>query len=209
MSVKTSEIGYRAGLVAFGATLSFDIVQLLQLAGVLTFPWDEILIYGTSLAIVVPFTLTILAFHHVTPVERQFWSHAALVSTIIYAVFVTANYVVQLATIIPAKMAGLVQTVGILEQTPHSLFWDFDAVGYIAMGIASLLLVPAVEKEGFGRKVRVALLANAVVTPVIGFVYFYPTYSPQLLLLGLPWAVTAPWFMLMLALLLHRRRPSY
>jgi len=205
VSVRTSEIGYRAGLAAFGATVSFDIVQLLQLAGVLTFPWDEILIYGTSLCIVIPFTLTILAVHHDTPVERQFWSHAALISTVIYAVFVTANYVVQLATVIPAKLAGLVHTVGLLEQTPHSLFWDFDAVGYIAMGIASWLLVPVVERNRFGRKVRIALIANALVTPVIAFVYFYPTYSSRLLLLGLPWAVTAPAFMLMLALMLHRR----
>jgi hypothetical protein len=33
----------------------------------------------------------ILAFHHLTPSDRQFWTHAALIFTIIYAVFVTAN----------------------------------------------------------------------------------------------------------------------
>lgn len=67
----------------------------------LRFPADEILIYGTSLCIVVPFILEMLAFHHLTPPGKQFWSHASLIFTIIYAVFVSANYVVQLATVIP------------------------------------------------------------------------------------------------------------
>jgi hypothetical protein len=49
-------VGYRAGLAAFTATVAFDIAQTLQLAGVLRFPLDEILIYGTSLCIVVPLT---------------------------------------------------------------------------------------------------------------------------------------------------------
>jgi len=54
----------------------------------------------------VPFILEILAFHHLTPAGKQFWTHASLIFTIIYAVFVSANYVVQLATVVPAKMRG-------------------------------------------------------------------------------------------------------
>jgi hypothetical protein len=32
---------------------------------------------------------------------------------------------------------------------------------------------------------------HALVTPLIAVVYFYPTFSPQLLFLGFPWAITA------------------
>jgi hypothetical protein len=39
-------IGYWSGIVAFTATLAFYIVQMLQVLGMLIFPWDEILIYG-------------------------------------------------------------------------------------------------------------------------------------------------------------------
>jgi uncharacterized protein (TIGR03382 family) len=202
------EVGYWSGLAAFVSAVAYDVVQLLQVAGKLRFPLDEILIYGTSLCIVVPFVLEMLALHHLTSREKQFWTHASLIFTSIYAVFVTANYVVQLATVIPAKLRGASEAIRVLEQTPHSLFWDYDAVGYIAMGLATLFAVPALTNTGFERWVRLSLIANALVTPLISIVYFYPTYSTKLLFLGFPWAITAPLFMLMLAILLRRRQTS-
>jgi hypothetical protein len=96
----------------------------LQVADVLFFPLDEILIYGISLCIVIPFVLEMLALHYVTPEGKKFWSHAALIFTIIYSAFVTANYVVQLATVIPKKLEGAADEIRVHEQTPHSMFWD-------------------------------------------------------------------------------------
>src|SRR5215210_4121022 len=90
------KIGFWSGMIAFTSTLSYCIVQILQVAGFLSFPLDEILIYSTSLSIVIPFLLEILSLHYVTPDDKKFWSHAALIFSVIYAVFVTANYVVQL-----------------------------------------------------------------------------------------------------------------
>ena len=84
-------------------------MQLLQLFHLLTYPLDGILIYSASLGIVIPFMLAMLALHYVTPVDRQFWSHAAVLCTVIYAVFVSANYVVQLATVIPMSLSGLTE----------------------------------------------------------------------------------------------------
>jgi hypothetical protein len=98
--------------------------------------------------------------------------------------------------------------VRVLQQTPHSMFWNFDALGYIFMGLASLIAIPAFEKEGFQKWVRISFIANAAVTPLISIVYFYPTYSHNLLLLGFPWAVTAPMFMLMLAMLFRKNSRS-
>ena len=196
--------GCRFGLAAAAATIGYDIVQILQIAGVLRYPLDEILIYGTALCIVIPFLIEMLALHHLTSGEKQFWTHGALIFSALYAVFVTANYVVQLATVIPANLSGSSAAVGILEQTPHSLFWNFDAIGYIAMGLATLMAVPAIGKTGFERWLRLSLLAHGWVTPLIAIVYFYPTYSNTLLLLGFPWAITAPLFMILLALRLGR-----
>jgi hypothetical protein len=76
-----SEVGYWSGMAAFTAAVAYDIVQILQVAGVLRFPLDEILIYGASLCIVVPFVLEIVALHHLTPHDRQFWTHACLIFT--------------------------------------------------------------------------------------------------------------------------------
>lgn len=197
-------VGYWSGLLACIATATFTIVQTLQLLRVLTYPYDEISIYGSSLCITIPFILEMLALHYITPVEKKIWSHAALLFTVIYVVFVTANYVVQLATVIPMTLKGTDSEIQILKQTPHSLFWDFDAIGYIFMGLATLFAIPVFEKQGFQKWVRYAFIVHTLATPLIAFVYFYPTFSEKLLLLGAPWGITAPAFMLLLALMFKR-----
>lgn len=201
--------GFLSALIAFLSTVAFVIVQLLQLTGFFVFPLDEILIYAISLCIVIPFVFAMLALHYVTAEDKRFWTHGGLIFSVLYSVFVTANYVIQLATVIPMKLRGQGSEIAILEQTPHSMFWNFDALGYIFMGMAMLMAVPAFEKNGFQKWVRLSFLANALVTPLISFVYFYPYFSDRILLLGLPWAITAPVAMLMLALMFYKIKPVY
>jgi hypothetical protein len=204
MNRKVYKIGFWFGIVAFASNAAFVLVQILQLLRILRYPLDEILIYGFSLCIVIPFLLEMLALHYVTPNEQKIWSHAALIFTIIYSVFVTANYIVQLTTVIPMTLAGAFSEISFLAQTPHSLCWDFDAIGYISMGLAMLFAVPVFEKQGFQNWVRISFLANAIVTPLIAFVYFYPDFSETLLLLALPWVITAPLAMLLLAIMFKK-----
>lgn len=200
MNTLVYKIGFRAGIIAFTATTAYVVVQLLQVAGVVHFPADEILIYGTSFCIVVPLILEMLALHYTTPADKKIWSHAALIFTVIYAVFVTANYIVQLATVIPSTLKGTDGEIQLLKQTPHSMFWDYDAIGYIFMALATLFAIPVFKKQGYQKWVRYSLLAHTLVTPLIVFVYFYPYFSNRLLMIGFPWAITAPLFMLLLAL---------
>ena len=158
MKPSVHTIGFWSGLIACAATVGYCIVQLLQVRGVLHFPWDEKLIYGTSLLIVLPFLLEMLVLHFIVPERKKFWTHAALLFTTLYAVFVTANYVVQLATVIPMAVQGRLDEVRLLQQTPHSLFWNFDALGYIFMGLAAGAAVPVFAKTGFQKWVRLSLL---------------------------------------------------
>jgi hypothetical protein len=81
-------------------------------------------------------------------------------------------------------LKGAADAIRVLEQTPHSLFWDYDVVGYTSMGLATLVAVPALSNLGFERWVRLSLIAHALVTPLISIVYFHPTYSTKLLFLG-------------------------
>jgi hypothetical protein len=199
------KIGYWAGMMAFAFTAAYVVIQLMQVAGILKFPVDEILVYSISLCIAVPYILEILALYHTANADKKFWCHAALLFAVMYAMFVVPNYVVQLATVVPAKINGTAADIKILEQTPHSLFWDYDAMGYISMGIASALLVPVFKKTGFEKWVRLGFLANALVTPFIMVVYFYPDYSYSLLMLGFPWGITAPLSMLLLALFFKKQ----
>jgi len=195
-------IGFIAALVAFVANLGFSVAQILQLAGILGYPWDEISIYGFSLCIATPFMLALLALHYVTPVEMRFWSHASVLFAGMYVIFVSFNYVVQLTAVLPYAAPDPV-----LVQTPHSLFWTADALGYIALSLATLFAVPLFAKEGLQKWVRWFFLANGLVIPLISIVYFYPDFSTTLLLLGLPWIVTAVGSMLMLTLVFWSRAP--
>ena len=68
-------------------------------------------------------------------------------------------------------LKGVDGDIQILKQTPHSLFWDFDAIGYIFMGLATLVAVPVFENQGIQKWVKYSFLAHAAVTPLIAFVY--------------------------------------
>ena len=61
------KLGFWAGLFAFAFGTAFVVVQALQLLHILNFPWDEILIYGFSLGIVIPFILEMLVLHYAAP----------------------------------------------------------------------------------------------------------------------------------------------
>jgi len=194
------KVGFWSAGVAFVAALGFSIVQILQVIGILTNPWDAILIYGFSLFIATPFMLSMLALHYVTPEDKRFWSHAAILFSAMYAIYVTLNYVVQLTAVIPYAAPDPV-----LIQTPHSLFWTVDALGYIALGLATLFAVPLFAKKGLQKWLRWFFLANFLVTPLISFVYFYPVFSTTLLLLGFPWIVTVLGSLAVLTLFFRRR----
>lgn len=201
-----SELGLYASLTAFIAATGYCVVQILQILGVLTFPADANLIYGFSLAIATPYLIAVIAAHHFVPNRRQIWTHISVAFAIMYATYVSLNYVVQLATVIPATLRGTVDDIRVLDQTPHSLFWDIDALGYICMGISTLALAFAFTRKS--RWLRRFLVANGLLVPVISFVYFYPDFSIMLLLVGLPWIITAPGSLLLLTLFFYAQRKS-
>jgi hypothetical protein len=194
-------LGFCASLVAFVAVAAYGVVQTLQVIGALRPPWDAILIYVSSLFIATPYMLAVLALHYLVPAEKKIWTHAAIMLAVIYAVYVTLNYTVQLGTVIPNGLQGTLNDVKLLDQTPHSLFWDVDALGYIFLGFSTLFVALVFENSGWQRWARYVLLANTAMDPIIGLVYFYPHYSKALLLLGTPWLVTATASMVVLVAL--------
>ncbi len=195
------KLGFYSAMTAFVAMIGYDVVQILQVLGYTKYPLDVRLIFGFSLLIPIPFILAMLALHYSTDEDRRIWTHAALIFTAIYASYVSLNYVVQLTTVVPMTLQGALNDIRVLDQTPHSLFWDVDALGYICMGLATLFAAVVFENQGIERWTRWFFLANALITPVIMTVYFYPTFSiPLLIILGSPWLITSAGSMLFLAL---------
>lgn len=159
--------GFIASSMAFAAVVLFVIVQTLQVFQVLHFPWDEILIFSASLLITIPFLVATLAVHYTVSTSKKFSSHGALLFSLIYLIFVTANYIVQLAVVIPAKLRGQEDSVRTLAQVPYSVFWYFDAVGYIALGIAAFFLYLALNNDGIQKYTRLLFLLHSLTTPAI------------------------------------------
>ncbi len=201
-----SELGFYASAMAFIAVAGYCIVQILQILGVLSFPLDANLIYGFSLAIAPPYLISVIAVHHYVPNSRRVWTQIAVALSIMYATYVSLNYVVQIATVIPATLRDTVDDIRVLDQTPHSLFWNVDALGYICMGISTLALGFAFTKKS--KWLRRFLFANGLLVPVISFVYFYPDFSTTVLLIALPWIITTPGSLLLLALFFHGESKS-
>ena len=206
-----AKVGFWAALVAFVGAVGYIVSAFLQILNVVGPLQDGVIGFGSSLIIATPFLLAMLALHYTVTEEKKFWTHAAVVFAVIYTTYCTLNYVVQLTTVIPAgyfwtfeNQQGTVGPLSLLNQTPHSLFWDIDALGYIFLSLATLFAFPVFEKRGFQRWIRLFFLANGLDIPLSAIVYFYPGFSVPQLLLGLPWGILVPGCLLLLALFFKR-----
>ena len=211
-----NRIGFWAAFVAFVGAVGYIVSVPLQIFHVVNPLQDSIIAFGFSLIIATPFLVAMLALHSTVSEEKKFWTHTAVVFAVIYTTYNTLNYVVQLTTVIPAgyswtfeNQQGTVGPLSLLNQTPHSLFWDVDGLGYIFLNLATLFAFPVFQKRGLQRWVRRFFLANGLITPLFAIAYYYPAFSvPILLLGGIPWAITVPGCLLLLALFFRRNSPS-
>ncbi|HVH16266.1 MAG TPA: hypothetical protein VNA15_11200 [Candidatus Angelobacter sp.] len=205
-------VGFWAGLVAFVGSVGYVTSAFLQVFNAVSPLQDATIGYGSSLIIALPFMIAMLVLHYTVPEEKKFWTNAGLLLATVYTALCSLNYVVQLTTVIPAGYSwtfadqqGTPGPLSLLNQTPHSLFWDMDALGYIFMNLATLFAFPVFEKHGLQNWVRVFFLANGLDIPLSASVYFYPDYSAGQLLFGLPWGILVPGSTLSLALFFRRR----
>ena len=180
------KLGFYSAWVAAIAAACYTVSQILQVIGLVGKPLDDILIFGFSLCIAPPFLMAMLTLHYSVEQDKKIWTHAALLFAVMYNTFVLLMYVVQLASVIPYGVTDPVLTV-----TPHSLFWDIDALGYMNMGLSTLFAVPALRNDRTERYAKWFFLAHGLVTPIVGFVYFSPKFSIPLLLMASPWSITA------------------
>lgn len=190
-----SRIGFWSSIAAFAAAAGYGVAQILQLAGVLAFPWDEIFIFGFSIALPVPFVVAMIALHHTVPRGSRIWTHCAIALAVMYAVLVTIVYPTQLAVVIPARLAGDAATVQGLTVTAGTFMWVIDGAGYILMGLATLFAAGAFAAEPSRKWLRRFLVANGLIDPIILAVYVFPWLLPA----GGLWLITAPGSMWLLA----------
>ena len=204
--------GCWAASVALAGAAGYILSVPLQVMSVLTPTQDSVLAFVSSLAIAPSFLVAVTALHYTEPLEKRFWTQVAVQFATIYATLACVNYVVQLATVLPAgyswtftDQAGTPGPLSVLNQTPHSLMWDIDGLAYVFLNLSTLFAARAFERQGPERVIRRVFLANAWITPLFAVAYFWPQFSvPILLLGGIPWSITEP--ACVVALILHFRR---
>jgi hypothetical protein len=191
-----NRFGSLAAASAAAASLGYGVPQVLQVLGLLTDPWDRILIFAPSLALAPAFVLTVVGVHAWAPAQRRIWSLAALTMAILYAADVSQVYVVQLGAVIPHDRIGEGSMVALAAccrwRMPATAI---DLLGYTYMSFSMLLLVPVFPGNGTRRRLRWALLANGGLGPII----FAQLAWPGLIVLGALWLLSFPLAMVLLA----------
>jgi hypothetical protein len=199
-------LGLISSVACLVAILGYGVAQIAQVIGLVAYPVADILIYATSLGIAVPYLLTLLALSEcVDGSEPRLWMRGALLFGTIYVVFAGLMYTTQLSVVIPQSWRA--PDAGVLGVRPQSLFWNIDALAYVSMGISTLFLALSFPHAAPWRWARRLLFANGAITPIVGFVYFYPHFSLAVLLLASPWLITTSGSMLALVLVFVRRDP--
>src|SRR5450631_4193214 len=161
-----NRFGAWSAATAAAASLCYAVSQVLQVVGVLTDPWDRILIFAPSLALAPAFVLAVAAVHANTPAPRRLWSLCALALAILYAADVSLVYVVQLGAVIPRDMEGSGAGVAIAACCNfHMPATNIDLLGYTYMSFSTLLLAPALPAGVPRRPLRWTLIANGVLGP--------------------------------------------
>jgi hypothetical protein len=193
--------GVIAASAAAAAAIGYDIPQMLQVFGVLTDPWDRILIFMPSLALAPAFVLAVAAAHIVTPSSRKIWSLGALAFAILYAADVSMIYIVQLAVVIPHDLQGNGSDTAFAACCrPGMPTTAIDVMGYTCMSASTLLLAPAFPGGGLLRWLRLSLVANGLLGPII----LAQLAWPWLIYAASPWIATFPAAMILLALTFAR-----
>jgi hypothetical protein len=197
MNEASPKLGFYASVVAFFSAVAYGVAQIAQILSAVSYPLADILIYGASLCISVPFIVAILSLHDTVESRQRLWTSGALLFGVMYVTYVVLMYTVQLSVVIPKSMES--PSSSVLGVAPQTLFWTIDGLGYVSMGVSTLFAALSLSQTGPGMWARRFMFANAIITPIIAFIYFYPHFSLGVLLLGSPWLVTAPGSLLALA----------
>jgi hypothetical protein len=194
-----SRFGFWAALAAFVFSIGYGIPQLMQVAGLLTFPADEILIFAPSLALAPSFVLAMAGLHATRAEPVRLFSLAGLSLATMYGTLACIVYPVQLAAVIPAKRAGgsaVSELFGCCAMGQP--FTAIDLTGYTLMSLATLVAAPALPARS---PLRWSFIANGLLAPFL----ILQTAWPQLIWIGALWLITFPLAMALLAIDQRRR----
>lgn len=193
-----AQLGLWTSRVAALCAIGFGVGAVVDRIPAIPDPWGPVAAYLPSLLLALVLPIALVAVHHAVPPPQRVWTHAALTLATMYAVLATLTYVTQLLVVEPHRSAGELADVSILEFTDKSLFMVVDTTAYCLLGLALLMIAPAVGAGVVGsprteRRLKRVAIANGVLAPV----YLAAVWVPPLIVVGVLWLVAVPAQMLL------------
>lgn len=195
MTDPSSRFGRAAAAAATITSLGYAIPQVLQVLGLLTDPWDRILIFAPSLLLAPSFVCAMAAAVDLAPGAHRGQARAAFGVSVVYATLVSIVYVIQLGVVIPHDLRGAGADVAAFACcTPGMPLTAVDLLGYSLMSVATWLLAGALASEPGNRGLTWMLRVNGW----LGFALIGQLVEPRLIIVGAAWLVTFPAAMILL-----------
>jgi hypothetical protein len=214
ISPSTKTVGFWSAVLATVFSLVYVVGQLAEWAGLMgsgggadnpSTPLGIVVLLTPSLFLGSSFLVLMASIHHITPMDRRVWSHAALAFATIYAALISINYFVQLTWVMPRLAAGRTQGMEMFLFTPFDSFlYAVDILGYSFMSLATLFAAQVFTGKGVERVARWFLIANGLLIPFIAL----QMYVHWLIWIAALWAVTFPGSTWALAVLFRRARTT-
>ena len=101
------------------------------------------------------FVVLLAAIHSFAREAARIFSRIGLAFAIAYAVFISPDYFVQFAVVIPSLESGETEGLSLFTQyNPHGLFIAGEALGYLTMSLALLFAAPVFAGGRIQRAIR-------------------------------------------------------
>lgn len=151
-------IGFWAAIAVTVSVSSFALFLILGLFGI-----DTLLYSFIACFILAPsFVALMVANHHYSLEERKIWSHLGLVFAIIYAVFITLVYFLQITIVLNEKLSYSEEIMKLLVFTPGSALFSIDMLGYAFMSLSTLFVAFIFENRGVEKWLKRLLIINGL-----------------------------------------------
>lgn len=186
--------GFWSAAISAAASIAYSVFQLLQVAGVITYPWDEVLLFTPSFFIAAAFVPAMIALHHSVSESRRFWTHAGVVFAGMYATLAMFVYAVELAVAIPLTMRGMGDAVAFLSFSKNPFMSGVDALAYAFMSVSTFFASGALAGIGSPWLKR-SFIAHGLLTPFVILPLFYPPF----IVIGALWMITGPTALVLLS----------
>jgi hypothetical protein len=197
MKENAYKIGFWSALLAFLGATAYSIAQIVSppMLPILTYPVSEIAIIAPSIVIPLALVIAMNCLNFTAPEEKKIWSQIALTFAVMYAVFVSFVYIIQLGTVIPFTIKGEAEIVAVVALSKAHWIQAVDGFGYSLMSVSFLFASFVFAGTGAEAKVRKAFVAHGLLAPFI----ILPLWFPPAIVIGTLWFITGPLALFLLA----------